>query len=307
MGGGAQSKYNNEDKFDTSGTGDINLPQRRGSVSKNTDIKVHSMISTSFSVDPAGAMLTPLGEASDEELLAEVARRKLDIRHDITDKVVKETYDFGPTLGKGASGYVLKVTNRHTCEKYALKVVEKNDTMNDMESMMTEIEIMKRVRHRHIVCMYELYESPKCFWIILELVRGGSLHQFLMDTTDYSETQAARHIKQMLHGVHYLHSLGIIHRDLKVENILLQRVGTVLEVKIADFGLSAICRIGEDGYDADSSVKRKKYSKCRELWGTKEYFAPELINRAYGPQVDMWSLGCIAYEMLAGEPAFSLK
>ncbi|CAE7423175.1 CPK25, partial [Symbiodinium microadriaticum] len=110
----------------------------------------------------------------------------------------------------------------------------------------------------------------------------------------------------MLHGVHYLHSLGIIHRDLKVENILLHKVGDHLEVKIADFGLSAICELGAAGYDAEHSVKRKRYSACRELWGTKEYFAPELIRRAYGPQVDMWSLGCIAYEMLAGCPAFSL-
>jgi serine/threonine protein kinase len=155
------------------------------------------------------------------------------------------------------------------------------------------------------------------------MVTGGSLHSFLMSAGDeYSEVMAGRHIKQMLEGVHYLHSLGIIHRDLKVENILLQRVGTQLEVKIADFGLSAICAIGVGGYDAEHSVKRKKYNSCTELWGTKvcfhaarsesllfqqEYFAPELIDRAYGPQVDMWSLGCIAYEMLAGEPAFSLK
>lgn len=76
-------------------------------------------------------------------------------------------------------------------------------------------------------------------------------------------------MSQMCHGVHYLHSLGIIHRDLKVENILLQRVGDTLEVKIADFGLSAICILGENGYDPEYSVKRKKFNGLKELWGTK--------------------------------------
>ena len=133
-------------------------PKRRSSITQNPNIQIHSMISESFSVDPAGAMLVPLGEASDEELLAEVARRNLKIRHNITESIVKETYDFGGKLGKGASGYVIQVTNRHLRKDFALKVVEKNDSMNDLDSMMTEIEIMKRVRHRHVVCMYELYE-----------------------------------------------------------------------------------------------------------------------------------------------------
>lgn len=147
---GAQQPPNN--------TGDA--PKRRTSLIPNTphDVKVHSMISPSFTVDPSLAAQVPLAHATDEELLAEVARRKLNIRHNITDKVVKETYDIGEQIGKGASGIVLKVVNRHTHEQFAMKVVEKNDSMNDLDSMMTEIEIMKRVRHRHIVCMYELYE-----------------------------------------------------------------------------------------------------------------------------------------------------
>ena len=71
-------------------------------------------------------------------------------------------------------------------------------------------------------------------------------------------------------------------------------------MKIADFGLSALVRIGEDGYDVEESSKRKKYRGLTEMWGTKEYFAPELIDQAYGPQADLWALGCILFEMLCG-------
>lgn len=166
-------------------------------------------------------MCKPLGEVSDESLLAEVARRHLDIHDKITDSMVKETYAVGKVLGHGASGEVYNVTHKITGKQFACKVVKKNANMNDAQSMSTEIEIMKRIRHRHIVSMYELYETPKCLWIILELVDGGDLYHFLANATNYSEVVAARMMRQVLSGVHYLHSLGVVHRDLKLDNILL--------------------------------------------------------------------------------------
>jgi serine/threonine protein kinase len=117
-------------------------------------------------------MRIPLGECSDEQLLAEVARRNLDLHDKITDAMVRETYEMGKILGHGASGQVYLATHRITGKKFACKVVKKNSSMNDAQSMSTEIEIMKRVRHRHIVSMYELYETPKCLWIILEVAKS---------------------------------------------------------------------------------------------------------------------------------------
>jgi protein serine kinase H len=270
------------------------------------DIKVHSMISTSFDKDHENTMLIPLGEVTDEELMAEVARRKLDVHHNITDHLVRETYELKEKLGHGASGEVYLALHKTSRIKFACKIIRKDQVMNDLQSMVTEIEIMKRVRHRHVVSMYELYESPRCQWMILELVTGGSLQDYIIKTTQYSEDSVIRMVVQILLGVQYLHSLGIVHRDLKVENILLQGVGPSSEIKIADFGLSAFVGIGEVGFDAQESVKRKRYNLLRDMWGTKEYFAPELITRSYGPQVDLWSVGCIVYEMLSGDVAFPI-
>jgi serine/threonine protein kinase len=273
----------------------------------NPDIKVHSVISMDLDWDHNKAMEVPLGECTDEQLLAEVARRKLDLHDKITDALIKETYDIGKILGHGASGKVYLATHKITGQKFACKVVKKNNSMNDAQSMSTEIEIMKRIRHRNIVSMYELYETPKCLWIILELVDGGDLHHFLANTMHYNEVMAARQFKQILTGCHYLHSLGVVHRDLKLDNILMSGSGANSEMKIADFGLSALVRIDEEGYDPEESGKRKNYRQLKDMWGTKEYFAPEVIEQAYGPQADVWALGCVLYEMLSGEQAFPVK
>ena len=215
------------------------------------DIIVHATISEGLDADHALAMNMKLGEVTDEQLLAEVARRNLDIHKEITHAMVQKTYVFEAELGAGASGQVFLVSHKQTGVKYACKVIQKDGNMNDAQSMSTEMEIMKRIRHRNIVSMYELYESTKCLWVILELVDGGDLHQYLSSIDHFSETVAAKQMKMILNGIHYLHNCGVVHRDLKLDNLLLKGSGESAEVKIADFGLSALVRIGEGGYDAD--------------------------------------------------------
>lgn len=188
----------------------------------NPDILVHTVITGDLDYNHSAAMKTPLGDCTDESLVAELARRQLSIHTipdgsvlpeltkevlkvalgrvtdeqvfaeakrrnlDIVDKIddslVRQTYDFGSLLGVGASGEVILVTHKKTRAKYACKIVKKDASMNDAQSMSTEIEIMKRIRHKNVVSMFELFESPKCLWIILEVVSGGDLMQYIAKT-----------------------------------------------------------------------------------------------------------------------------
>jgi hypothetical protein len=165
----------------------------------------------------------PLQATTDDELLAEVEERNLILHDDIDESIIFESYEMGKVIGHGASGKVYLCCHKQTGISYACKVIDMSNKMNDAQSMSTEVEIMKRCRHKHIVAMYELFESPTCLWLILELVDGGDLRGYLKaNRQSYTEEMAAEHLKQILLGVHYLHSMGVVHRDLKLENILLK-------------------------------------------------------------------------------------
>ena len=232
----------------------------------NPDLIVHTVISNELDFDHRHALAIALGEVSDEQLVAEIAnrrldphtkakqdpqsdhhkqamkrslgstvhddlftevvRRNIDIRDKINESVVYETYEMGKPLGKGASGQVYVCRHKGNNKTFACKIIKKDATINDAQSMSTEIEIMKRIRHKNIVAMYELYETPKCLWLILELVDAGDLRGFItrnkglmwlvstvIDSSDsyyrcspfvseiYNEAMAATHFKQLLEGV----------------------------------------------------------------------------------------------------------
>ena len=111
-------------------------------------------------------------------------------------------------MGHGASAEVFRVKQRQTGDIFACKIIRKDGNMNDISSMTTEIEIMKRVRHRHVVSLIELFESPTCLWLILEMVDGGDLRSLLATRSHYSEAMASQHMRQILEGLHYLHGRG---------------------------------------------------------------------------------------------------
>lgn len=162
---------------------------------------------------------------------------------------------------------------------------------NQREKMQQEITIHKSLNHANVVKFLSFFDDDTNVYIVLELCKQRSmmeLHKRRNIVTDY---ECRYYISQILRGVQYLHHNRIIHRDLKLGNLLLNEQ---LHVKIADFGLAT--RIEYDG-------ERKK-----TLCGTPNYIAPEILTKkGHSYEVDIWSIGCVMYTLLAGQPPFETK
>lgn len=213
------------------------------------------------------------------------------------DTPIEEIYDGvlnGPVLGSGVSGIVRLVIHRATGIKYAVKCLDLGliDTTEGLRQLRTEIFIMCQLDHPNIVRIEEVYESSNEIYIVQELCLGGDLFDRLDEQPDYhyTEVQCAKLVKQMLSSIRYLHSKGIIHRDLKLENFLFSNSDADSELKMIDFGLSK-------HFDFFGQ------SHCEKV-GTPYTVAPEIIEGSYDEKSDMWALGVITYLLLSGETPF---
>jgi len=150
----------------------------------------------------------------------------------------------GRDLGKGTFGKVRVGTHLLTDEKVAVKILEKDKIIDssDVDRVSREIHILKILRHPVVVQMYEIIESEKELFLIMEYARGGELFDFIVSHKRVREKEASRFLWQIISGIEYLHKLGICHRDLKPENLLMDDYNNI---KIVDFGLSNTYKPGE--------------------------------------------------------------
>ena len=155
-----------------------------------------------------------------------------------------------------------------------------------LDRLLDEIKIMCALDHPNIVCLEEVYEGDSELYLTQELCKGGDLFDRLDEQPDYhySEAECARLVKQISSAVAYLHSKGVIHRDLKLENFLFQDEGNDSELKMIDFGLSKHFQEGDTQ---------------TEKVGTPYTVAPEVIlGKGYDERCDVWSLGVICFLLL---------
>ncbi|CAG9334375.1 unnamed protein product [Blepharisma stoltei] len=205
---------------------------------------------------------------------------------------VLEHYKIGSKIGSGAFGCVRIGTHIITGQKRAIKTIQKESISADLterEKFFSEVDILRKTDHPNIVKLYEFYEDEKYFHIVTEFLQGGELFDYIIKNKMLSERAAAVFMKQILSAVAYCHSNNIVHRDLKPENLLLECETPQPNLKVIDFGTSAIFN--------SSKHMTKKY-------GTAYYIAPEVLRKDYDEKCDMWSCGVILYILLSGKPPF---
>lgn len=223
--------------------------------------------------------------------------------------VTPKDFDLLKVIGMGAFGKVLQVRNRHSGQVLAMKVISKRllrRKISYVENVHAERDILTKVRHPFVVTMHASFQTREKLFIVMDFLAGGELFLRLGREGVFLERTAAFYLGEIILALEHLHSHGILHRDLKPENILLGSDGHLC---LTDFGLAKDFSDEVDNDPDDSNGPGDALEgRARTVCGTQEYMAPEMVARkGYGKAADFWSLGCIAYEMLAGEVPFTSK
>ncbi|KAM9240266.1 serine/threonine-protein kinase MARK1-like [Leptosomus discolor] len=206
-------------------------------------------------------------------------------------------YLVGKMINKGSFAKVMEGLHIPTGEKVAIKVIDKRKAKQDsyiLKNMKREPRIHQMIKHPNVVRLYETLETDNSYYMVMELCLGGDLLDRICDKKRLAEREVRTYTRQILSAVEHLHCQGIVHRDLKIENFLLDENNNI---KIIDFGLSNTAKF-------EGLSQELLHTQC----GSPAYAAPELLaHRKYGPKVDVWSIGVSMFAMLTGTLPFTVE
>lgn len=204
-----------------------------------------------------------------------------------------KSFTIKKSLGKGSIGRVWLVSKKSTGDLYAMKTINKSilTDANGKTQIAAELSSLARIHSRFVVKMHYAFQTPQKLFMVLDFMQGGDLLYHLRTRGKFDVPMAQFYAAEVLLGLEDLHMNGTIHRDLKLENVL---VGIEGHVKLSDFSVTKII---------SSELKR-----TRTICGTPEYLAPEVLNQEEETEkLDYWAFGVLVYEMLVGYTPFYNK
>uniref|UniRef100_A0A7S4RVJ5 Calmodulin n=1 Tax=Alexandrium monilatum TaxID=311494 RepID=A0A7S4RVJ5_9DINO len=231
----------------------------------------------------------------ERQLESDIGKISLSGRYHRFPRQIGDDYQISKhVLGRGYSGEVKMATYAgpgHAGQKVAVKVLRLDHiAASKVEQLKSEVENFLRMDHPHITRLYDVYESKDSLSLVMECMEGGELFDRISEKKRFSEEDASHALWQMLLALNYIHSHGIVHRDIKLENFLYDALGS-RTLKLIDFGFSKM---------VDDPAE-----KMSTGLGTIAYVAPEVLKHSYTSQCDLWSLGVISFILISGYMPFT--